>query len=101
MTDFTAGITPISTAIGDGDDLIGVHHIGAGTILGMTPGMTDGTAGTTHGTEVTMDGDGLIAIIIMDGQAGMRLMEVMLIGVDIPVHTIMEDQRLERIAEQQ
>lgn len=111
--DSTAGTTPISIVTGAGDDLIGAHITGDGTILGSILGMTAGTVGMILGTEAITDtvitvGDGPIAPIIMEaGADGIHRMEASPIAVVIqerstmdarPSLTGQEEQRQERSA---
>lgn len=111
--DSTAGTTPISIATGAGDDPIGAHITGDGTIHGSTLGMTAGTVGMILGTEAITDtvitvGDGPIAPIIMEaGADGIHRMEASPIAVVIqerstmdarPSLTGQEEQRQERSA---
>lgn len=111
--DSTAGTTPISIATGAGDDPIGAHITGDGTIHGSTLGMTAGTVGMILGTEAITDtvitvGDGPIAPTIMEaGADGIHRMEASPIAVVIqerstmdarPSLTGQEEQRQERSA---
>ena len=111
--DSTAGTTPISIATGAGDDPIGAHITGDGTIHGSILGMTVGTVGMILGTEAITDtvitvGDGPIAPIIMEvGADGIHRMEASPIAVVIqerstmdarPSLTGQEEQRQERSA---
>lgn len=94
--DSTAGTTPISIATGAGDDPIGAHITGDGTILGSILGMTAGTVGMILGTEAITDtvitvGDGPIAPIIMEvGADGIHRMEASPIAVVIQERSTMD-----------
>lgn len=94
--DSTAGTTPISIATGAGDDPIGAHITGDGTILGTILGMTAGTVGMILGTEAITDtvitvGDGPIAPIIKEaGADGIHRMEASPIAVVIQERSTMD-----------